>query len=147
VPLLGSLILTHHLDGTVRGLKEWPAADRRPVAIPFFGFRIMVGIGLLMLALVVASWLLRRQDRLFDAEVVLVVVRTRGSAWLSGQCWPAGQPPRSNANPLDQLTVREIDILRLRGEGTKVHADRGCAGRIIQDHRQFLERDQRETRC
>jgi cytochrome d ubiquinol oxidase subunit I len=66
IPLLGSLILTHDLDGTVRGLKEWPAADRPPVAIPFFGFRIMVGIGLLMLALIITSWWLRRQGRLFD---------------------------------------------------------------------------------
>jgi cytochrome d ubiquinol oxidase subunit I len=66
VPMLGSLILTHDPNGTVRGLKEWPAADRPPVAIPFFGFRIMVGIGLLMLALIVASWWLRRQGRLFD---------------------------------------------------------------------------------
>jgi cytochrome d ubiquinol oxidase subunit I len=50
----------------VRGLKEWPAADRPPVAIPFFGFRIMVGIGLLMLALIIASWWLRLRGRLFD---------------------------------------------------------------------------------
>jgi cytochrome d ubiquinol oxidase subunit I len=66
VPMLGSLILAHDPNGTVRGLKEWPAADRPPVAIPFFGFRIMVGIGLLMLALIVASWWLRWRGRLFD---------------------------------------------------------------------------------
>jgi cytochrome bd ubiquinol oxidase subunit I len=68
IPLLGSLILTHDINGTVRGLKEWPAADRPPVAVPFFGFRIMVGIGLLMFGLIGASWLLRRQGRLFDAR-------------------------------------------------------------------------------
>jgi cytochrome bd ubiquinol oxidase subunit I len=68
VPLLGSLILAHDLNGTVRGLKEWPAADRPPVALPFFGFRIMVGIGLLMLALIVASWWLRWQGRLFASR-------------------------------------------------------------------------------
>jgi cytochrome bd ubiquinol oxidase subunit I len=66
VPILGSLILAHDPNGAVRGLKEWPAADRPPVAIPFFGFRIMVGIGLLMLALVITSWWLRRQGRLFN---------------------------------------------------------------------------------
>ena len=43
---LGSLILTHNLHGTVHGLKDWPADQRpSPVAVPFFGFRIMVGIG------------------------------------------------------------------------------------------------------
>jgi len=68
VPVLGSLILTHDPNGAVRGLKDWPAADRPPVAIPFFAFRIMVGIGLLMLALVGASWWLRARQRLFDAN-------------------------------------------------------------------------------
>jgi cytochrome d ubiquinol oxidase subunit I len=66
VPVLGSLILTHDLNGTVRGLKEWPPDQRPPVAVPFFAFRIMVGIGLLMLALIVASWWLRARRRLFD---------------------------------------------------------------------------------
>jgi cytochrome bd ubiquinol oxidase subunit I len=68
IPVLGSLILTHDPNGTVRGLKEWPATDRPPVAFPFFGFRIMVGIALLMLALIIASWWLRMQSRLFDAR-------------------------------------------------------------------------------
>jgi cytochrome d ubiquinol oxidase subunit I len=68
VPILGSLILTHDPNGTVRGLKDWPAADRPPVAIPFFAFRIMVGIGVLMLALIAASWWLRVRRRLFDAS-------------------------------------------------------------------------------
>src|SRR4029453_13979979 len=52
VPLLGSLILTHSLDGEVKGLKDFKLEDRPPVAIPFFAFRIMVGIGLLLRALV-----------------------------------------------------------------------------------------------
>ena len=71
VPILGSLILTHDPNGTVHGLKDWPAADRPQVAIPFFAFRIMVGIGLLMLALIAASWWLRVRRRLFDANLFL----------------------------------------------------------------------------
>jgi len=51
--------------GAVRGLKEWPPANRPPVWPVFFGFRIMVGIGLLMLATVVAGWVLRLRDELF----------------------------------------------------------------------------------
>jgi cytochrome d ubiquinol oxidase subunit I len=66
VPDLGSLILTHDPNGTVRGLKDFPADQRPPVAIPFFAFRIMVGIGLLMLALVATSWWLRWKGRLFE---------------------------------------------------------------------------------
>jgi len=68
IPDLGSLILTHDLNGTVRGLKDWPRDQWPPVAIPFFAFRIMVGIGLLMLALVVLSWWLRVRHRLYDAR-------------------------------------------------------------------------------
>ena len=52
VPWLGSLILTYNLDGEVKGLKDFPADQRPPVAIPFFAFRIMVGCAILMLGLV-----------------------------------------------------------------------------------------------
>jgi cytochrome d ubiquinol oxidase subunit I len=68
VPYLGSLILTHSLDGTVRGLKEWPPQDRPPAAIIFWSFRVMVGIGFLMLGvIVIANWL-RWKDRLYDTD-------------------------------------------------------------------------------
>ena len=67
VPDLGSLILTHDPNGTVRGLKDFPADERPPVPIPFFGFRIMVGIWVIMFAVVAASWFLRWKGRLFDA--------------------------------------------------------------------------------
>ena len=52
VPKLASLILTHELDGEIRGLDEFVGAHP-PVAPVFFAFRLMVGTGLLML---VASW-------------------------------------------------------------------------------------------
>jgi cytochrome d ubiquinol oxidase subunit I len=65
VPLLGSLILTHDVNGEVPGLTDVPPQDRPPVAIPFFAFRIMVGLGVLMLAVVAAGTLLRRGGRLY----------------------------------------------------------------------------------
>ncbi|MFO3704848.1 cytochrome ubiquinol oxidase subunit I [Xanthomonas codiaei] len=49
IPRLGSLILTHSLDGDIAPLSSVPAADRPPVTPVFFAFRIMVGIGSLML--------------------------------------------------------------------------------------------------
>lgn len=67
IPLLGSLILTHDLNGVVPGLKQWPADQRPPVAIPFFSFRIMVGLGLIMLVLIAMSLWLRMRHRLYDA--------------------------------------------------------------------------------
>jgi cytochrome d ubiquinol oxidase subunit I len=66
IPVLGSIYLTHDPNGLVRGLKEWPREDRPPVAIVFFAFRIMVGMGLIMLALMLGSWWLRWRGRLYD---------------------------------------------------------------------------------
>jgi cytochrome bd ubiquinol oxidase subunit I len=71
VPWLGSLILTHELDGEVKGLKDFPADQRPPVAIPFFAFRIMVGCALLMLGLVLLGGWLRWHGRLFDTPLFL----------------------------------------------------------------------------
>lgn len=71
VPKLGSLILTHDPDGEVMGLKEVAPRERPPVAPVFFGFRVMVGIGLMMLALVAWSALQWRRGRLFESKSVL----------------------------------------------------------------------------
>ena len=71
VPLLGSLILTHEIDGEVKGLKDFPVDQRPPVAIPFFAFRIMVGCGLVMLAVVLLGGWLRWRDRLDDTPLFL----------------------------------------------------------------------------
>ncbi|WP_068318722.1 cytochrome ubiquinol oxidase subunit I [Polycladidibacter hongkongensis] len=49
IPKLSSMILTHSWDGEVPGLNDVPKEDWPPVAIVFFSFRIMVGIGSLML--------------------------------------------------------------------------------------------------
>jgi cytochrome d ubiquinol oxidase subunit I len=60
IPLGSSLILTHEPDGVVQGLDAFPDAHP-PVAPVFFAFRIMVGIGLLMIAVSwTAAWTLRR---------------------------------------------------------------------------------------
>jgi cytochrome bd ubiquinol oxidase subunit I len=78
VPYLGSLILTHSLNGEIKGLKEFKPEDRPPVAIPFFAFRIMVGIGFLMLAVVAVSWWLRYRLRLFDSPWFLALCMAMG---------------------------------------------------------------------
>lgn len=64
VPLLGSLILTHSRDGVVPALKDYPPDQRAPVAVSFFAFRIMVGLGLIMLGVVVLSLYLRLRKKL-----------------------------------------------------------------------------------
>ncbi len=61
IPSIGSLIVTGSTDGGLRGLKSWPARDRPPVAPVFWAFRLMVGLGMVMLTVGwVGSWLLRR---------------------------------------------------------------------------------------
>ena len=52
-PGVGSLIATGSWTAAVPGLSDFPEEDWPPVAIPFFAFRIMAGMGLLMLAI---SW-------------------------------------------------------------------------------------------
>ena len=60
IPKMASMILKHDPDAVIQGLSEF--GDARPPAKPlFFGFRIMVGIGVLMLvAGWLGLWLLRR---------------------------------------------------------------------------------------
>lgn len=61
IPHLASLIVTHSMDGEVQGLEEFEYHP--PVAPVFFGFRIMVGIGLLMLAVSWAGVYLIRRNK------------------------------------------------------------------------------------
>jgi cytochrome d ubiquinol oxidase subunit I len=68
IPKLSSLILTHSLDGEVKGLKEWPREDRPPVAWVFWSFRIMVGVGVLMILTGVMAAILYWRKKLFDTR-------------------------------------------------------------------------------
>jgi len=52
IPNLASLILTHSLDGEIKGLNDYANAHPPPLPL-FFAFRVMVGVGVLML---LASW-------------------------------------------------------------------------------------------
>jgi cytochrome d ubiquinol oxidase subunit I len=64
IPKLGSLILTHDVDGEIRGLKSWPEDERPPSVIVFWSFRIMVGIGFAMALTGLLSLYLRFRGRL-----------------------------------------------------------------------------------
>lgn len=66
IPKLSSLILTHSTEGEVRGLKSWPKAERPPVPIVFFAFRVMVGIGVLMLITAIAALVLLWKKQLYN---------------------------------------------------------------------------------
>lgn len=68
IPKIASLILTHSLDGEVKGLKEWSKENRPPVLIVFLCFRAMVGIGILMIITGAIAVVLYLRKRLFDTK-------------------------------------------------------------------------------
>jgi len=84
IPYLLSLLETRTLTGQVRGLASFPRSDQPPVVIPFYGFRLMVLIGVLLFALMVwtiVAWLKGR----LSADSI-------GShRWLL-KCWIAALP-------------------------------------------------------
>lgn len=68
IPKLASAILTHSIDGEVKGLNEWEKQDRPPVAIVFWSFRIMVGIGLMMMMVGLLSAIQYLKGTLFNTR-------------------------------------------------------------------------------
>ena len=68
VPHLGSLILTHSWNGEIRGLKDFPREDRPNSTIVFWSFRVMAGLGMLMLLAALLGLLLRRGGRLYESH-------------------------------------------------------------------------------
>jgi cytochrome d ubiquinol oxidase subunit I len=71
VPHLGSLLLTHTFNEPVPALKDFAPADRPNSTVVFWTFRLMVGLGLLMIALGFLGLGLRRGDRLWHARPFL----------------------------------------------------------------------------
>ncbi|MEX6387996.1 cytochrome ubiquinol oxidase subunit I [Proteus mirabilis] len=71
IPYLGSLILTHSLDKQVPALKEFPKDDRPNSLIVFWSFRIMVGLGILMILVGVWGTWLRYKKKLYQSNLFL----------------------------------------------------------------------------
>ncbi|MFZ5784213.1 MAG: cytochrome ubiquinol oxidase subunit I [Pseudomonadota bacterium] len=66
IPKASSLILKHAWDAPLKGLDTVDRKDWPPVAIVFWAFRIMVGLGMLMLTLALVSLWARVRGRLYD---------------------------------------------------------------------------------
>lgn len=66
IPGIASLILTDSTSGEIPGLKDVPKTDRPPVATVFWAFRIMVGMGMLMILTGLCAAVLFFKKRLFD---------------------------------------------------------------------------------
>jgi cytochrome d ubiquinol oxidase subunit I len=81
VPKLGSFLASGTWDSREVGLDAFPLEDRPPVIIPFFTFRIMVGMGLIMLAVSWLGVLLQWRGRLES---------TRWFLWAAFLSFPSG---------------------------------------------------------
>lgn len=81
IPRLGSFIITHDFNGIYPGLKAVPPSERPPVKPVFFSFRIMVGIGFALLALVIWGGVQWWRGRLLSDRRFLTV-----ASW----SWPLG---------------------------------------------------------
>lgn len=71
IPALGSLILTHSPDKQVPALKEFPKEDRPNSTMVFWSFRIMAGLGMLMILLGAIALRLRYKQRLYTSRPFL----------------------------------------------------------------------------
>jgi len=81
IPKIASFLITHDEDGLFRGLKDFAPQDRPPVAAPFFAFRAMVGLGVVMIAIGFVGAYLWLRGRLFDTRWYLTPVQ---------YSWPLG---------------------------------------------------------
>ncbi len=62
IPHVLSLLETHSWNGTIRGMDEFPAQDRPPMLVPFYGFRVMVACGFFMVLMAGwGTWLVARK--------------------------------------------------------------------------------------
>lgn len=68
IPGVGNLIQNLPKDEVIKGLDAWPRMDQPPPVIPFFGFRLMVGLGLLMIGLGLGGAFLIWRRRLFESR-------------------------------------------------------------------------------
>jgi len=82
VPNLGSLILTHSWNGQFPGLKEFPREDRPNSTVVFWTFRVMVGLGMLMIVLGVWSVVLYMARRLHQSRAFLRFALVMGPSGL-----------------------------------------------------------------
>jgi cytochrome d ubiquinol oxidase subunit I len=81
IPKIASFLITHDADGLFRGLKDFKPEERPPVAMPFFAFRLMVGLGVLMIAIGVVGAFLWIRGQLFATHWYLSAVQ---------HSWPLG---------------------------------------------------------
>ena len=74
IPKLASLLSFRDPNRPIKGLKEFPRDERPPVAMTFFSFRLMVGIGTVMALLLVAAVFLSWKGKLEQNPAFLKIL-------------------------------------------------------------------------
>ena len=82
IPHLGSVVLTHSWNDQIRGLKDFAPEDRPNSTIIFWTFRIMVGLGFLMLLLGLWGAWARWRHELYQSKLFLRFAVLMGPAGL-----------------------------------------------------------------
>ncbi|WP_435606286.1 cytochrome ubiquinol oxidase subunit I [Pseudomonas knackmussii] len=82
IPVLGSLILRHSLTEPIPALKDFPREDRPNSTIVFWSFRIMAGLGMLMILVGLWSLWLRWRGGLFRQRAFLRLALWMGPSGL-----------------------------------------------------------------
>jgi cytochrome d ubiquinol oxidase subunit I len=80
IPKLSSLVLKHDLDAPLAGLDTVPRENWPPVPITFWSFRVMVGLGLLIMALGLLSLWMRWRGRLYESRLLHIFAMVMGPA-------------------------------------------------------------------
>jgi cytochrome d ubiquinol oxidase subunit I len=80
IPKLGSLILKHSLDAPMAGLDTVPRENWPPVPITFWSFRIMVGLGFLIMGLGLFSLWMRWRGGLYESRLLHIFAMIMGPA-------------------------------------------------------------------
>jgi hypothetical protein len=131
LPKLGSLILKHSLDAPMAGLDTVPRENWPPVPITFWSFRIMVGMGFLMLGLGLLSLWMRWRGTLYESRLLHIFALAMGAGGL-----------HRGARGLDHHRGRPAAVhgLRPAADGRFGLAAGGARGRLVADrlrHRLF----------
>lgn len=83
IPKAASLILLHDAEGEIKGLNEFEG-KHPPVAPLFWAFRIMVGLGFLMLAVAWSSaWTLLSRKKILAQSQLYVLTAMTFSGWVA----------------------------------------------------------------
>lgn len=82
IPDLGSIILTHSLTKQIPALKSFPKEDRPDSTIIFWTFRIMAGLGMLMILSGFVGLYMRKRGKLYDNKLFLRFMLLMGPAGL-----------------------------------------------------------------